>query len=169
MPIVHILPNTKIIHLGQAVQSIPAGDVSQNQVAMPTVTAPTPAQPSCSGMNTNEVQHQAMEVENAATGNNHADAATPVAPATITAAAPMQSQRAPRETFTAPRVLVQPKKGVNTKNRQAKPPGEVEGVQQDPTLNERMSILAEITKLMKASYGTRRNEVEGSLHWPEFR
>lgn len=127
---------------------------------MPTVTAPKPAQPSCSGVNTDLVQHEAMVVENAATGNNNAHAAMPVTPAQIPATAPMASQRAPRDTFTVPRVPGQPKKGVNVKNRNAKNPVEAEGAQQDPTLNERMSILGEITKLMKASYGTRQNEVE---------
>lgn len=53
-----------------------------------------------------------------------------------------------------------PKKGYNTKNRKKKTQSTVAEKQpEDPTLKDRMTLLGEITELMKTSYGARRNEM----------
>lgn len=158
MPIVDVPPGTKIIHLGHDTQVEPRTTTAIGQVATATVTIPAPVVAGPSGLMNNDMEHEPMDTENAATGNTPIIAATPstVLPNTTT-----QPGDEATEMTNRPRVLVRPKKGTVTKNRQTKTRVEPHGVNEpDETLKERMNILAEITQLIKSSYGCRRNEIE---------
>lgn len=156
LPIAEVGPDTKIIHIQQPGEGETfEAPMEENSTQDPI---PTPAQdqrptanqpmPGTSGVAQIHLGN-AMEVEGTA---------NPV------------SQRRPTQTLQrnqddgamAPKsTQAQPKKGFNTKNRKKKtqPQPPVEAEDTDPTLKERMTLLGEITELMKNSYAAKRNEM----------
>lgn len=159
MPIAEVTPTTKIIHIGKATQPIPIVTATQSEQAIAPIPPPPNTQAGPSHVIATEPQHEPMDMD-VATGTAIADAVTPK---TIVAGPSTEGNQAEiiqPQASKIKKTRVQVKKGVNTKNPKTKPQVEAQPEVEDDTLKDRMSILGEITRLMKASYGSRRNEVE---------
>lgn len=143
-PIAEVGPNTKIIAINAPVHTI------TKAMAEKEVTTPAPAQAGPSGIgqagpsgigNVNR-QEEPMDVVN---------------PSIQTAKQPQNAQQ--EEGGNNPQTQGAPKKGYVTKNRKGKPEKQLETHHDDDTLKERISVLGEITNLMKNAYGARKNEL----------
>lgn len=155
MPIAEVRPDTKIIHINQPGQVQPAqANMDHNNTHNPThiptqaqrPTTPAPI-PGTSGLTTTNNANNEEEVMDVQAQDTH----------------PTQSTQVRRtqhdEDGASNNIQVQPKKGYNTKNRKTKQQNPVETQEVDPTVKERMTLLGEITELMKNTYGARRNEM----------
>lgn len=159
MPIAEITPNTKILHLGKSnMAKTTEGTHQPNSDTAPT--APTSSQAGPSGLQSRAVE-EAMDVEHSTTPATTVAAVTPATSAKI----PGQAKQQQVQDAQAGRSITRPKKGTNTKNNKVNPQPAAQAEPQDETLNERMSLLQKITELMKASYGSRRNEMEVWGHY----
>lgn len=152
MPIADVGPNTKIIHVGPPTQNKNGQEtnVEPEIIQGPANDPPAPfatPQPGTSGVD--PVHHAQVEME----------VEENIAPINL-APTPVTTQK---KDGTGMRLKEnnqqQPKKGFLTKNRKTKVQNDVETQEEDGTLKERMTLLAEIKDLMKNSYGLRRNEV----------
>lgn len=167
MPIADLTATTKIIHLGKPTEVITPANTLQLQESMAPICPPPTASPQAgpSVIGAHEVNPEHMDLEGAATGATNAAAMTPEAPATVPSTIGQQPEKDAHDDPIVKRPQIQPKKGKNTKNNKSKPQVEDQPEEHDVTLKERMSVLGEITKLLKATYGSRRNEVEV---WGQF-
>lgn len=153
LPIAEVGPNTKIIHINQPGQGTAAeGHMEVNNTENPAripakrQRPPTP-RPGTSGVATTNIAEEVMEVQENDTPLTQVPHGDDV-------------QRTQHDVGGPPRnIQAKPKKGYNTKNKNTKTQNPAEAQDVDPTLKDRMTLLGEITELMKNTYGARRNEM----------
>lgn len=163
MPIAEITPDTRIVHLGGP-ENINERNIQPQTTQYVLPPPPPPPQAGTSGLHLGDA-HEAMEVEAAINPTASVAAVTPVTAANMPEGTENVRVKKPQEGKSMTGPTGQPKKGTNTKNKNAnrQPPTQAE--REDTIVNERMAMLKKITDLMQQSYGARRNEMEVWGHY----